>query len=99
MADKSFHHSSATTSFEPVSFQMKSLLGVKVALPIKFVATDAGFLPLGPCTLFADMVKAHSLRRNLQNMYPAYPANETVWPQDDLTVLSESLENRPTLIL
>lgn len=28
-----------------------------ISIPIKFVAAEAGFLPLGPCVDFADIVR------------------------------------------
>jgi len=60
MAGKSLHHPSSTAGC--CMSQMAAFVGIHAVLrmivPMRFVAAEAGFFPPGPLTLFADMVNA-----------------------------------------
>jgi hypothetical protein len=53
MAGESFHHASTTTSYIPISGV--SNIPIRGDPPIRLMAGEAGFLPLAPCTLLADI--------------------------------------------
>lgn len=50
------HQLFTTTTVSPCDFKCEVTLATSIGhLPIRFVAADAGFFPLGPLTLFADI--------------------------------------------
>lgn len=61
MASKSLHHTCAAASW--ISLSVPSVEARPTcALPMRFVAAEAGFFPPGPFTFFADIVATLGIR-------------------------------------
>ena len=56
MTDEGFHHASAAAGYF-TSQNHDCTANWTLDIPIKFVAAEAGFLPPGPLTLLADIVR------------------------------------------
>ena len=55
MTHQSFHHPGGAPSYK--QFKEDIVAAEGVCSPVKFVAAEAGFLPPGPLTFFADILK------------------------------------------
>ena len=79
MTHERFHHASATTSCTQCSvFANKSHIQSHIelySLPIRFVAAEAGFFPLGPWTDFADMLYGVGVYLHEKNGYDCAKQN------------------------
>lgn len=57
MARQRFHHTGTSASYiGKYQYMDNGTETMAGALPMRFVAAEAGFLPFGPFTLFADMI-------------------------------------------
>ena len=89
MARESFHHASAAASYRSMSKCPRSSSCSRYS-PIRLVAAEAGLLPPGPFTLFADMLAVWYRLALTERTTMSPKSNKTNRPRRELRRLRSS---------